>query len=314
MMRKTCQFTAVVAMILAMILSVCSPCFAEEPGQTAENEGAYVPERYHISEINWGSVKVEQTKDDAEYKATYKGGKLSELEVEVEREDGTEYEVVFDSHGRIIRAEYESGKEELTYDGKVWRNKKGKEVKGPSLSFMKKYFKQYKLNRTIYLHNTMSVVGMPLRDLYPGLTDKWYHVLPVDLTKDGVIYYQTAVSNTFWMGYVKLTIQNGTVTTDFAIPYGDIEPEEQCLAWFTSIDEITTEFLNNPKSDLRFGQPVDIQKDLKGQDIALLFICNHLTYKMPIDFNYTFPARFFPKSAEVKAYEREVMDLFNRMQ
>ena len=59
---------------------------------------------------------------------------------------------------------------------------------------------------------------------------------------------------------------------------------------------------------------MDIQKDLKGQDIALLFICNHLTYKMPIDFNYTFPARFFPKSAEVKAYEREVMDLFNRMQ
>ena len=31
MMRKTCQFTAVVDMILAMILSVCSPCFAEEP-------------------------------------------------------------------------------------------------------------------------------------------------------------------------------------------------------------------------------------------------------------------------------------------
>ena len=108
-MRKSCLFAATVITTLVMMFSVCSPGFAEGPGQTAENEGAYVPARYNISEINWGPVKVEQTKGEAEYEAIYKGGRLSELEVEVERADGSEYEVVFDSHGRIIRAEYESG-------------------------------------------------------------------------------------------------------------------------------------------------------------------------------------------------------------
>ena len=51
-----------------------------------------------------------------------------------------------------------------------------------------------------YPNNTMSMIGLPLRELKPGLTTRWYHVLPVDLTEEGSFRYQMAVSNLYCMG------------------------------------------------------------------------------------------------------------------
>ncbi len=44
-----------------------------------------------------------------------------------------------------------------------------------------------------------------------------------------------------------------------------------------------------PVGSYEFGQPVSIEDDLKGQDIALLFICNRITYRVPITDTYMMP-------------------------
>ena len=117
----------------------------------------------------------------------------------------------------------------------------------------------------------MSLLGLSLRDMYPDLTNKWYQVVPVDLTHDGVFRLSTVASNEYYLGSCIVIIQDGTVTTDYTIPSGCVDPKSSCLMWFTDIGDITAEFLENPVSSYEFGQPVSIEDDLKGQDIALLF-------------------------------------------
>ena len=298
---------------LALVPVLLCPVLAEGADTSGMYEEEYVPIRVRNPDINWGPVKVEQEKGDVEYEASFRGGSLQTLEVELE-EDGEEYEVVYDAKGRIIRAEYESDAGEFTYDGRVWRNSKGKKVEGPDLSFLKEYFEDYRLDRESYPRNTMSLVGLPLRELYPKLTDKWYHVVPIDLTKEGVFRYKTAVSNIYYAGYCDVTVRDGTVTVDYAIPYGTFYVEKQCMAWFTSIEEITPAFLNNPESSFRYGKPVDIEKELKGQKIALLFMCNRVSYQVPFDSVYTFPARFFSRNEEYQAFRSGLMNLLHQMQ
>lgn len=280
-------------------------------GAAAADE--YVPKRIPLSDTNLNPVKMEQENGNVEYEAIFAGGTLAELEVELETGD-VEYEVKYDAAGNITSAEYETAAGEITYDGTAWHNSAGEPVEGPDLSFMKEYYDGYKLKHANYPHNTMGVLGLSLRDLFPQLTKKWYHVLPVDLTKEGVFRFPTIVSNMFYMGYCEVTIQDGKVTVDYAIPYGTFYPEEQCFAWFTDIGDITSEFLNNPQSDFRYGEPVDIRETLKGQDTALLFMCNRVSYQIPLQGgSYVFPARFVPTNTRVRAMREEMLQMLEAM-
>ena len=297
------------AFLLVLCMFLSAAAFAEE--EPAEE--VYTPRRVPLTEIEWEPVKVEQENGNVEYEATFKGGSLDQLEVETETEDGVEYEVLYDAAGNILRAEYETGDTEIVYDGSVWRDENGAETEGLDLSAMQQHFTGYKLEPTICWHNTMSLVGLPLRELVPGLTDKWYHVVPVDLSKDGVFVYPTAVSSMYLLGSCEVTVQNGKVTVDYVLPEGYVYPGDQCMSWFTSLEEITPEFLDTLESSFRFGQPVDIQAELNGQNIALLFICNDITYQLPLDYKNSFPASIHPLSPEMQAYRQELLDLIDRM-
>ena len=77
--------------------------------------------------------------------------------------------------------------------------------------------------------------------------------------------------------------------------------------------EITTAFLNNPVSDFRFGQPADIQKDLGGKDVALMFICNRLSFMLPLAGSYYYPKRFYYNNPDLKAYRKELTALLDKM-
>ena len=160
----------------------------------------------------------------------------------------------------------------------------------------------------------MGLVGLPLRELYPSLTSRWYHIVPVDLTHEGTFYYKTVASNMFYTGYAAVTIRDGKVTVDYVIPYGTFYVEKQCLAWFTSIGDITTAFLENPESSFRYGKPVDIREELKGQDTALLFMCNRVSYQVPLDYSGTFMSRFYTTGDEMKAYRRQLQNILDRME
>lgn len=300
------------AAALALAL-ICCGAAAEEAGG-ADLNADYVPQRYKNTNNYTGLTKMKYEKDGVKYKGYYKDGKLQELEVEIEYdEDDIEYEVRYDPQGAVIRAEYETEDGQITYDGTAWHDEDGNEVEGPDIGFMKEYYNKYRMEPEYYPNNTMSLIGLPLRELKPGLTTRWYHVLPVDLTEEGSFRYQMAVSNLYCMGCCDLVVQDGKVTVDYLLPKGHIQPEAQYLAWFTDLDDITTEYLENPKSLYRFGEPVDIQQDLKGQKIALLFICNRVIYRLPYSGN-RFPAKFAPASDKVRAWQKELKALLDQME
>lgn len=303
----------IVLFLFVFVFAACCPAGAEEAAPAATGqEDEYVPQRIRLSDINRGMIEIEQHNNGVEYEARYSNGKLYELGVELETDD-REVEVLYRADGTIINAEYETDDDELTFDGKIWRNRSGKVVPGPDISFMKEYFTDYELEPMSYPRNTMGLVGLPLRELYPNLTSKWYHVVPIDLTQEGTFYYKTVASNLFYVGYAAVTIKDGKVTVDYVIPYGTFYVEKQCLAWFTSIGDITTAFLENPESSFRYGKPVDIREELNGQDTALLFMCNHVSYQVPLDKKDAFLTRFYTTGDEMKAYRQQLQSLLDRM-
>lgn len=305
MMKKTMM----TLLALAAALCLCGPAIAE----TDLNAG-YVPGRIGDRDRNNHLVVVEHERDGVEYEAGYADGSLQQLEVELEQDDGTEYEVQFDAAGEIVRAEYETDAGEITYDGSAWHDKDGNEVTGPDLGFMQPYYDGYKVHREAEPHRTHCVVGLPLRDLKPELTKKWYHVLPVDLTKEGTFRYRMVAGNLHYMGYCQVVVRDGKVTVDYEVPHGYVYPEKNVMAWFTDLDEITTEYLENPVSKHPYGKPVDIATELKGQKVGLLFICNTLSYQVPYNQRNAFPKRFAPNSDDNRARRKELKTLLDGMQ
>ena len=310
---------AVLLLVLALLPVPGAFSLAEETAEpSADPLYGYRPKREN--EINWETYVYEAEGDEdddevtPEYEATYSGGRLQELTIEIELDDGSEYEVTYNSKKQIIRAEYETDDGEFYFDGSVWTNGDGETVEGPDLSFMYAYYKAYSLKGIWFGGNTMSLVGLSLREMYPELTNKWYHVVPVDLTREGTYRYRTAVSNMYYMGSCIVTVENGTVTTDYVLPHGHVEPESHCLMWFTDVSQITTEFLENPVGAYQFGKPVSIRDDLKGQEIALLFICNRLTYRVPLNSAGGMPYKFYVGRPSVRKLISEYKLLFNRMQ
>ena len=298
---------AAVLLIPAVLSAFAFPALAEEAG-----EDPYVPERYWGSDLSREPWRSEQEGGEADYEALYAGSSLEQLEAELETGDGTEYEVLYDGSGNVICAEYENGGREITFDGSVWRDASGAETSGPELAFMYQYFENYPPDYIVYPDNTLSLVGLPLRELDPALTDRWYHIVPVDLTKEGVFRYDLAASNMVYMGFCEVTVRDGKVTVDYQLPHGPIDVGKQCVAWFTDLGDITREFLENPRSDFRFGEPADIAEDLQGKDTAILFVCNRVTYRLLR--GHSFLPQYYDTKPAVKALRQVLAELLARME
>ncbi len=141
-----------------------------------------------------------------------------------------------------------------------------------------------------YPNNTMGVAGYSLRDM--GITDKWYNVVPVNLTENGIYKIPLCASNMVVIGNAIVTVNGDEVTvtyeTQHATP-GNLTINSECVKWFKSIDEITADFCAAPTSDIAFGDVVN-KADLG--DVAYLFICNGVTYCQPITSNGIFLAPY----------------------
>ena len=275
----------------------------------------YVPQRVGNVSVNRGPERIEQTDGKGtEYDARYADGKLKELDVKVKKpKTGKELNVKYNGKGEILSARYFNGGMELTYDGKVWRDMLGNIGEGPSRALMRRYYNSYYPYGDWYRNNTMGLVGVSLRDQYPGLTDKWYNVIAVDLTQEGAWSYPMAVSNKYYMGRCIVTVRDGKVTVDYTIPNGRFFVKDQCMAWFTDVKDITPQFLNNPRSSFRYGQPVSVQDDLGGKDVALLFICNHIDYCVPLLKDAARPSRLLRGNIAVKTAVADYLALIDRM-
>lgn len=168
-----------------------------------------------------------------------------------------------------------------------------------------------KVKYTWYDHNTVGLVGLSLRDM--GITDKWYNVVPVDLTQDGVQVLDLVGSNLFHIGKAAVIVQDGKVSVDYDLFFGHGYVKDECVQWFTSLDDITTDFLNNPTSDLAFGQELSIADDLGGAETAILFICNRVTYRQPYNGDTGYLSRYWPNRQRWIDYRAELTELLEGM-
>lgn len=166
---------------------------------------------------------------------------------------------------------------------------------------------------TWYPNNTVGVAGISLRDTYPELTKKWYNVVPVDLTQDGRQNFTLVASNLFYIGNAYVDVKGDEVTVGYELAKGHGYVKGECLQWFTSVDEITSDFLNNPEGTVAFGQTISRANDLKGQDVALLFICNTVTYRQPYTNSGVPLTRYWPNLDEWKAYRADLAELMEKL-
>ena len=131
-----------------------------------------------------------------------------------------------------------------------------------------------------YAKNSVCVAGLSLRDDL-HMSDKWYNVAPIDLTQEGTQTLYLVAGNRHHIGKAYVTVADGSVTVDYKLHGGHGYIKGECVKWFTSLDEITDEFIENPASDLQFGEAVSIAEDLGGAKTGILFIRNVATYRQP---------------------------------
>ncbi len=144
-----------------------------------------------------------------------------------------------------------------------------------------------------YPDNTMGVAGISLRD--KGITDKWYNVVPVDLTTNGIYEIPMVASNMFQIGTASVAVEDGQATVTYETAHaspGRLVTGDECVAWFGSIDEITDEFCDAPTSEIAFGEAVDVSA---FGDVGYLFICNRVTYSQPVTNNGVSLPQYLPK-------------------
>lgn len=164
---------------------------------------------------------------------------------------------------------------------------------------------------TWYPDNTVGVAGFSLRELYPELTDKWYNVVPVDLTQDGVQSFRLVASNLYYIGQADVTVQGDEVTVTYELARGNREVKSETLRWFTAWEDITTDYLNDPASSAAFGQTISRKNDLNGQDVALLLICNRVSYRQPYYDDGTSLVRYWATNADWVAYREALQPLLD---
>ena len=261
--------------------------------------------------------------DEDSYEYTtcyYENGEATWINVWGGDENG-DYDLSFNMDGSINEdSPWESSTTTEYYDketGKWYSKETGAEVAAPDLSSIYAAAKSTMLKKPVwYYHNTVSVAGISLRDAYPGLTDKWYNVVPVDLSQDGTQQFPLVVSNMYYIGTVTVTVAGDEVTASYRYsPRSNyhFSALDDCLAWFTGVDQITGDFLENPNSNMSFGQKISKANDLNGQDVALLFVCNHVTYRVPFTDDGITPKRFYRDSRLNADYFNGLNSLMTRL-
>ena len=324
------------ALLTALVMLCCAAAaLADDEKTEIDSSGTKITYYYNDDGVLTG--KFVQYRDGSyEYetytssgKVSWKGGYSESLGgySDYEYKDGTLMNVYFTSGDDMIKLDGGGRLADAYIDGAhynantlSWYDDNGKAVDAPDYGWLEeKALKLLKKKKAIqvsnpvwYSNNTACVPGIKLREEYPGLTDKWYNVLPVDVSQNSTQTFDLVASNLYYLGKVTVSVMGDRVIVDYNYlqnQYFQIYPQDECLAWFTGIEQITHEFLENPTSDLKFGVPVSREADLNGQSVALLFICNHVTYRTPLNANGAMPTRYWPNSALLATYFANVKKL-----
>lgn len=160
-----------------------------------------------------------------------------------------------------------------------------------------------------YPNNTIALAGLSLQEASPRLPDKWYNVVPIDLTRQGRQTYFLTVSNARFIGecYVDVWGDEVTVTCSVMSRSG-IELKSEYGRWFTSLSQITSSSIESEQDGFIFGRPLSISEDLDGAEVALLFIRSKCTYRQPFR-DGTELTRYWRNKADWKTFRKDLQEL-----
>ena len=168
--------------------------------------------------------------------------------------------------------------------------------------------------RISYTNNTVCLAGLSIKDTWPGLTDKWYNVVPVDLTAQGRQTYTLVASGMYYIGECYVDIAGDEVVVTYATYRGNLDRLSECMRFFTDLDDLTTEYLEDPTSSFAFGEKLSIRRDLKGAQVALLFVCNRVSYTIPFDNQNHTLVRYYSNKPDWKAFRADLTELLERFE
>ena len=120
-------------------------------------------------------------------------------------------------------------------------------------------------------------------------------------------------SNLYYIGYVYVTVLGDSVTVERTYSGGMVFPKVDFFRWFTSMSEITHDFLDSPTDSMTYGTKYSIAEDLGGAKIGLLFVCNRVTYRQPIFNNGTCLVHYWPNIDSVKAHRQKAEEMLSNI-
>ncbi len=157
-----------------------------------------------------------------------------------------------------------------------------------------------------YPMNTLGLAALSMKDL--GISSDWHNVAPVDLTTDGTTVFTLVGGDAWILGNAYVTVADGNVTVTYDVYEGHGYMKAEKLNWFLSKDDLTEENLK-ADSNYAFGQPVSIAEDLKGAEIAILFIDSKITFRQPYFDAYNFTTRYYRNRENWKEYREGLIEI-----
>ncbi len=160
-----------------------------------------------------------------------------------------------------------------------------------------------------YPNNTISLAGLSLKEANSRLPDKWYNVIPIDLTREGRQTYYLVISNARFIGECYVDVWDGEVTVSYQVlSRSEIDMVSEYGRWFTNLSQITTSSIEERDNGFTFGVPVSIRDELGGADVALLFIRCKASYRQPFR-DGTELNRYWRNTPQWKEFRQELTAL-----
>lgn len=160
-----------------------------------------------------------------------------------------------------------------------------------------------------YPNNTIALAGLSLQEADASLPDKWYNVIPVDLTHDGRQTYFLTISNARFIGECYVDVWGDEVTVSCEVmKRSGIELKSEYGRWFTSLSQMTADSIESTENGFAFGETLSISRDLDGADVALLFIRSKATYRQPFR-DGTELTRYWRNTPSWKQFRKDLLTL-----
>lgn len=167
-----------------------------------------------------------------------------------------------------------------------------------------------------YPDNNACAFGIPLRDLRPDLTDKWYTVTPIDVSKDGMQTFELYGGNMWIIGQVNVLVEGDNVTVTYDIIQdgrGRTKVNKEYFNIFSDLGSITKEALDGNAAEgqgYQYGKAVSIEKDLGGDTNVLLYVRNKVTFNTRV-YGNQFLVRMWPNRPHRKEMRTNMLNMMD---